>query len=78
MKTSLISGTFVIARKQWSMMGWPATSKSGCASQLYGGLDSERFGGGTLGTSRESGRKRVPLDGPPTCGLSAMIVLREG
>lgn len=45
MKTSLISGTFVIARKQWSMMGWPATSKSGCASQLYGGLDSERFGG---------------------------------
>jgi hypothetical protein len=27
----------------------------------------------TLGRSRERGRKRVPLDGPPTCSLQPLI-----
>lgn len=32
----------------------------------------------TLGTSRESGLKRVPLDGPPTYGKSELKVFSNG
>lgn len=32
----------------------------------------------TLGTSRESGLKRVPLEGPPTYGTSEPNILSSG
>lgn len=48
MKTSLISGTAATARKQCSMMGWPATGNSG-------------WGGGSVMVG-ESGAQRA-LDG---------------
>lgn len=65
-----------MAVRQCQMMGWPATSKRGCAGrgrsagclQIWEWNQRGERGGeyGTLGTSSDSGRKRVPREAPPT------------
>ena len=66
MKTSLISGTLVIARKQCSIMGWPATGNSGCRRVSGVPWHYVLVVSHTLGSSIDSGLNRVPREGPPT------------